>query len=383
MRFNVIKACALLVLVAVTIGLYLQHRQSNSYAPNFSLESLNPSFSDKAKVALFESEIIPQPTFLPAAHSSSFTMLPNGDLLAFWFAGTKEGNPDVKIWQALYHQGKWQMATPLLDPQMIGRANHRYVIKIGNPVIFRAKSGVLNLFVVSVSIGGWSGSALNHLQSLDNGHSWTLPERIVISPFFNISTLVRAAAVNLSDGGFYLPVYHEFIRKYPELLHFDSAGNFIEQIRISAKNHLLQPNIVPLSGQNAWAYFRNSALINESREMFAAFTANGGKSWGKPQATNLTNPDSSVVAANLGNGQLLMVYNPLDRNHLLLAISHDGLQWTPIYALENNLDKEFSYPSIQINGDIIDILYTNNRQNIKHVRFNRKWLNQEIKHANY
>ena len=243
MRLKLLKSLAIVALLAISLLVYLRGHQDAILAPDFRLDSVNSGLYPSSKQAKFESQLIPQPTFLPAAHSSSFTMLPNGDLLAFWFAGTKEGSPDVKIWQSVYHQGLWRLATAVLDPQMIAKANHRYVIKIGNPVIYRAQSGVLNLFVVSVSIGGWSGSTLNHLQSADDGLSWSQPERIVISPFFNISTLVRTSAVGLSDGGFYLPVYHEFIRKYPELLRFDADGNFIEQIRISAKNQMLQPSV--------------------------------------------------------------------------------------------------------------------------------------------
>lgn len=382
MRVKLFKMMAVLALLTFTILLYRDYAQLNLFEPRFRLESIG-YLGHAPDPAYFESQIIPQPAYLPAAHSSSFTMLPNNDLLAFWFAGTKEGQPDVKIWHSWYHAGKWLMATSLVDPQMIAKANHRYVIKVGNPVIYRAADGLLHLFVVSVSVGGWAGSALNHLTSADEGKTWSAPQRIIISPFFNISTLVRASAVSLSDGGFYLPVYHEFIRKYPELLRFNSAGKFVEQIRISAKNQMLQPSLVPISTTQAWAYLRNGSSNAESRPMFVAATFSGGKTWQTPVATNLTNPDSSVVVVNLGDGRLLMVYNPLKRSQLTLAISHDGLNWRPIYNLEDSLGKEFSYPAIQINGNNLDILYTNNRQNIKHVRFNRRWLNEVINHAKY
>ena len=330
---------------------------------------------------MFESQIIPQPSYLPAAHSSSFTMMPNGDLLAFWFAGTREGSPDVKIWSSTYHSGKWSMAHAVLDPSMIARANHRYVIKVGNPVIYRAQSGELHLFVVSVSVGGWSGSALNHLTSDDDGKTWSQPERIVISPFFNLSTLVRTSAVSLSDGGFYLPVYLELGRKYPELLRFNADGDFIEQIRITAKNRMIQPSIMPISSDSAWAYFRNSSTNLDDRELFAAKTLDGGKSWSKPEMTNLTNPDSSLEVVNLADGRYLMVYNQDNRSHLNLAISVNGLYWRKIYELENTAGDEFSYPSVHVNNGYIDVLYTNNRKTIKHVRFNREWLSEVIKHA--
>lgn len=377
------KVVGIIALFLVGFLLYQKRQHDMIAKPRFIIESTSPVRSMSSRALLFESAIIPQPLYLPAAHSSSFTMLANDDLLAFWFAGTKEGQPDVKIWHSTYHNGKWDMATSLVDPQMIAKANHRYVIKVGNPVIYRAANGVLHLFVVSVSIGGWSGSALNHLQSQDNGLHWTSPERIVISPFFNISTLVRTSAVGLSDGGFYLPVYHEFIRKYPELLRFDADGNFIQQIRITNKNKMLQPSLVPVGSLNAWTFFRNSANDSESRVLYTSQTTDGGMHWSDPEPTNLTNPDASIAAVSLNDGRMLMVYNDISRAHLWLAISYNGTEWHPIYQLEDKPGEEFSYPSIQVNGNLIDILYTNNRQNIKHVRFNRNWLNEEINHAKH
>lgn len=382
MGFKVIKAVAIIVLCAATASLYLKYEHSGLNNVKFKLEANVRYLNQAVKYPIFESQVIPQPSYLPAAHSSSFTVMPNGDLLAFWFAGTREGSPDVKIWSSTYHLGHWSMAQAMLDPSMIAKANHRYVIKVGNPVIYRAQNGALHLFVVSVSVGGWSGSTLNHLTSHDDGKTWSKPERIVISPFFNLSTLVRTSAVSLSDGGFYLPVYLELGRKYPELLRFNADGDFVEQTRITAKNRMIQPSVMPISSDSALAYFRNSSTNLDKRELFVSKTSNVGKSWSKPQATNFTNPDSSLEVVNLSDGRYLMVYNQENRSHLDLAISTDGLSWHKIYELENTFGDEFSYPSVHVNNHgYIDILYTNNRKNIKHVRFNREWLNEVIKYA--
>jgi predicted neuraminidase len=368
-KISTFIASALLLLV--TCLLFEEYQLLNLYDPRFRLDSIT-YVKPESSTLVFESQLIPQPQYVPAAHSSSFTVINRHQLLAFWFAGTKEGRPDVKIWYSVYKNGQWALARALVDPTMIAKANHRYVIKVGNPVIYRTETGVLHLFVVSVSVGGWSGSALNHLISTDSGVSWSEPQRIIISPFFNISTLVRTAAIGLSDGGFYLPVYHEFIRKYPELLRFNKEGRFVEQIRITAHNHLLQPSVLPLSSTDALVYFRNG----NGGPIYSAMSHNGGLSWSKPQDLKLNNPDSSLVVANLGDGRLLMVYNPWDRSKLSLATSNNGLEWKQIYDLESRPGFEFSYPSINLNDSFIDILYTYNRQAIKHVRFNRTWLNE-------
>ena len=38
---------------------------------------------------------------------------------------------------------------------------NRYIRKLGNPVVTRDAAGRIWLFYVSVSVGGWSGSAIN------------------------------------------------------------------------------------------------------------------------------------------------------------------------------------------------------------------------------
>ncbi len=374
-------AIAVLIIFAM---LLLQRVKSLSIStPHFAITHSYSYASESNYSELFESQLIPQPAGVPAAHSSSFVTLSNGDLLAFWFAGTKEGRPDVQIWMSRYHNGVWSQAKSVVNPSMVSRANNRYVVKLGNPVAYVDAHNVLHLFVVSVSMGGWSGSNLNHMISNDEGATWSEPDRIVVSPFFNVSTLVRTSPVGLSDGGFYLPVYHEFIRKYPELLRFDASGNFVNVIRITNKNRMLQPSVVPNNSTDAVAYLRNSTLGDTPKNIFAVFTHNGGLSWDKPIATNLFNHDSSVVGLNLQDGRFMMIYNQVTRGHLWLAISNDGLNWRPFYQLENSdlPSAEFSYPDAHISGDTIDITYTYNRKEIKHVRFNKKWLNHEANNA--
>lgn len=378
-KSQTLKIIAITALFITSWGLYKQYLLSDNNSYHFKINS-HTNISLENQSIIFESFIIPQESNIPAAHSSSFTNLPNGDIIAFWFAGTKEGNPDVKIWSSKFHNHQWDNPTPIVDSKMVSTSNHRYVVKIGNPVVYRADNGTLHLFVVSVSVGGWSGSTLNHLKSYDEGKTWSNPERIVNSPFFNISTLVRTSAVALSDGGFYLPVYHELIRKYPEILLFDKYGNFVKQIRISGNNHLLQPTILAINPQKAYAYFRNGS--SSPQAIVVSVTNDSGLSWAKLGKTNLTNQDSSIAVANLNDGRYLMVYNQLGRTQLDLAISTDGINWKPFYKIEDTPNREFSYPALHVYNDNIHLMYTDNRKHIKHVLFNREWINKVIKNVN-
>jgi predicted neuraminidase len=372
-KINLIFVVFLIILAAIIYYIYISPRPQ---PPSFIITT---SPKSKNNNIIFNTEIISQPDALKAAHSSSVVTLPNGDILAFWFAGSHEGNPDVKIWQSKFNGESWSLARPIVSPHLIAETTNRYTKKVGNPVAYLAANGKLHLFVVSVGIGGWSGSSLNHFISNDYGVTWTDGDKLILSPFLNISTLVRTNAVPLSDGGFYLPVYHELVRTYPELLRFNSSGNFIGETRLTNQNTLLQPALLPISSESAFAYMRNNQRIDQI--LYYQQTNNGGLNWSRPLPTNLTNPDSSLVVARIESNQFLMIHNIANRNKLALSYSTDGIKWNDFYLLENTQGEEFSYPSITMHDNLIDILYTWKRLKIKHVRFNQTWLEMHIKNG--
>jgi predicted neuraminidase len=74
---------------------------------------------------------------------------------------------------------------------------------------------------VAVSFGGWAASRLVVLESDDLGRSWDFDEALTTSPFMNISTLVKTPPIRYADGTVGLPVYHEMVGKFGELLRLD------------------------------------------------------------------------------------------------------------------------------------------------------------------
>lgn len=178
--------------------------------------------------------------------------------------------------------------------------------------------------VLCLGLPWWlAASSLNQIQSKDDGASWSAAKRLVTSPFLNISTLVRSRAVNLSDGGFYLPVYHELIYKFPEMLRFDKTGNLIDKQRMSSKH----PFVAARHGVQA-ADQRLISLLRDGngQNIHVQVSRNAGKDWSAPQPLPLVNRDSSVAVARLADGRLLLVYNDGDkgREQLVLAISADS-----------------------------------------------------------
>lgn len=364
------------ILLIVLFLIYSKSKSNIEYSKDVSFY-INDGYIDSNESIIFESSIIPQPKFLKVSHASSIEVLKNGDLIATWFAGSHEGKPDVRIWQSKFRNENWSYAYPIITRQTITDEDGRFTSKLGNPVIYLDDNNKLHLFLVSVGlIGGWSGSSLNHFISVNNGNSWEFNGKLYLSPFANISSLDRAKAVPLANGGFYLPIYHEMIRKYPEVLHFDNNANFISQIRLTANNNLIQPAILPISSKVAFAYLRNSN--NKDNTLYYQITNDGGLTWSNLLPTNLKNQDSSIVVDRVKESEYLMVHNEEGRNQLYLSWSNDGIKWKNIYLIESNLGDEYSYPTIQVKNGLIDITYTYNRQGIKHLRINLNWLYKQI-----
>ena len=342
--------------VVIIIGCLIVYFQSRPSKPQFYIpqkEKITPETKSKP---LFQSNFIPQPTYLKESYSPALTSMLNGDLLCFFYAGSSEGAPDVNIYQTRYHDGKWSEPKVTVTPQMLSNDTRQYIRKIGNPAVYRAKDNKLHLFVVSVTLGGWAGSKINHLISTDEGETWQSAINLKLSPFINISNACRTNPVGLEDGGFYLPIYYEMIRCYPEILRFDKDGNFVEKIRLNDHNELIQPAIVPTSNTDAYAYFRNKGDTDQITYMQT--TSDGGYTWETLEKTNLEGPDSSLVAARLNKNLYIMICNVGDRSKIVLMVSKDGTNWSQTMLFDELKDKTFAYPAICVNGDMVDIVYS-------------------------
>src|SRR5262249_39394169 len=154
------------------------------------------------------SQLIPNAS-APSVHSATAIELSDGTLRAFWYGGTREGASDVAIYTSAYSGGAWTPESVIVRREQAQRQLQRYLRKLGNPVAGRDPRGRVWLFYVSVSVGGWAGSSINAIVSDDEGKTWSAPRRLITSPFFNISTLVKGPLVQLADGTIALPVYHE------------------------------------------------------------------------------------------------------------------------------------------------------------------------------
>jgi predicted neuraminidase len=331
----------------------------------------------------YQAQLLPNDS-TQSVHSATAIELSDGRLRAFWYGGTREGAADVAIYTSTYspRTGVWDRERALVSREFLQRNLRRYIRKLGNPVAGRDPAGRVWLFFVSVSVGGWAGSALNAMVSADEGETWSPPRRLITSPFLNISTLVKGPLVQLSDGTIALPVYHEFLGKFGELLRVDGDGRVIGKTRLSWGMSSLQPVIVPRSETEAVGFMRYAG--ERPARILMIRTTDGGASWSEPVKTALPNPNAAVAGVLLAGGPVLLAFNNAEeeREDLSLALSADfGNSWRVVRRVEGGSlaprapVPEYSYPwMMQDRSGDVHLLYTWGRSRIKHAVFNRAWL---------
>lgn len=320
-------------------------------------------------------------------HVGSICELSQGRLAAAWYGGTREGARDVSIFFSAKGPGdpvSWSRPEKVLDRVSASKELCRYVKKVGNPLLFSGPGERLWLVYVTIAVGGWSGSSLNVTWSDDSGATWSKSRRLTLSPFFNISELVRNRPLPLSSGGFAVPIYHECLGYFPEILWLQPGlkGTDIhfKKSRMTGGQSFMQPSVVAFGPSEAIAFYRSRS---HEKTIGAAVTTDAGATWSEPEPLSLPNPDAGLDALLLSDQRILLAFNdsPVNRETLSLAVSHDrGVHWTRIAILESAPGSEFSYPyMIRTQDGRIHLVYTWDRKRIRHLVFNEAWIEAQIK----
>jgi arylsulfatase A-like enzyme/predicted neuraminidase len=311
----------------------------------------------------------------PQCHSSTIVEATDGNLVTAWFGGTIERHIDNSIWVSRRLHGKWSDPIAVVDGSEGEQSDHR----TGNPVLFQPRNGPLMLFYKVVPTDNsrasqWWGMLTT---SPDGGRSWAKPWRLgtdaALGSRPHLIGPVKNSPIQLPDGTIICPssTEHEGWRVHFELTRdFGRTWQVIGPINDASRFNAIQPSILR-HGKDRWQVLCRSreGVIAESR------SADGGRTWGPFNATELPNPNSGTAAVTLKDGRHLLVYNhtvrggnfPSGRNLLNVAISTDGNSWRPALTLER-AKSEFSYPFvIQSSEGRVHLTYTYRRDTIKHV----------------
>ncbi len=301
----------------------------------------------------------------PECHASTIAETPVG-LVAAWFGGTKERNPDVCIWVSRQVEGKWMPSVEVAN----GIQNDTLRYPSWNPVLYQVPGGELLLFYkIGPSPSKWWGMLI---RSNDNGKTWGKPEKLpegYIGP-------VKNKPVLLKDGMLICPSSTEGEEGWR--VHFECTRDWgktwtkIGPINDGKTFGVIQPSVLTYPDGSVQILCRS-----RNRVVVEARSADGGKTWSPMKATSLPNNNSGTDAVTLADGRQLLVYNHVlppgkevkgARTPLNVAISNDGNTWYAALILEDSPIGQYSYPAvIQTSDGMVHFVYTWRRERIKHV----------------
>ena len=311
----------------------------------------------------------------PQCHASTIVETPSG-LVAAFFAGTHEKNPDVGIRVSRLVNGQWTWPEEVAN----GVVNETLRHPTWNPVLFQPKDGPLLLFYKSgPDPRTWWGMLTT---SEDDGKTWSKPVKLgTDKKIGHLLGPVKNKPIQLEDGSILCPSSTEYKKENGDvdwMVHFELTKDLgktwevIGPINDGATFDAIQPSIL------TYADNKMQVLCRTRQEVISqSWSHDGGKTWGEMMATSLPNPNSGTDAVTLSDSRQLLVYNhttregdePKGRNMLNLAISTDGVEWTSVMTLENEpAEAGYSYPAIiQTSDGLVHITYTYLRQSVKHV----------------
>lgn len=417
-------------LVLGAIGfVFLTHTSTS--AERFALDSrlldLNALESNTPESSILEPAYFTIQNFEKSAHASAIIALDRmwhqdsmnaqdtRAFMALYFAGSREGARDVGIYQSFFtlgektHEqrilGRWSTPRKILTPDQLSRLSGKFISKLGNPISFIDALGRVHVFVVGVSLGGWATSRIYWLLFDENLENLHFKQELALSPFANLSHLVRVPAMRLESGGFVLPVYHELARKYPLLLHFSSAPTR-ESISLplpppnrvlARKDHSkLQPSFIALSPTQSLGVYRNYI----PSPMLVSVCDGIDPMRCTTSASNLINNGSSSVLFAIED-RVFLLHNHKGREELWIyaLTTPSGLdssarnpnetarawesgeiaEFVPIMLLDSVESSEVSYPSLDQSAQYLHIAYTYKRAHIKTALLSRAQLYAKAK----
>jgi alpha-L-rhamnosidase len=321
----------------------------------------------------------------PECHSASIVETKKGDLVATYFGGTKERNPDVCIWVSRKPKGAKDWTKPQLVADGVGIINGNQLSSepgqreaCWNPVLFETPKGELQLyFKIGPNVAGWKGWRVT---SKDGGKTWSNREKLpddIYGPIKNKPVLVGNRLIApTSDERNGWKVYFELS---------DDMGKTWRRtafVEADAGVKAIQPSIIQLPDGRLEALCRT-----RSRHIGVTYSSDNGETWSKLQLIDTPNNNSGIDAVTLSEelrvgtsaekGTYAMVCNdwPIEpdkekgaRTPLSVLRSTDGTNWQQWITLEDSPISQYSYPSvIQSRDGHIHVVYTWRRQRIKHV----------------
>lgn len=407
---------------------YLRSEGNNSYWSvgsgkyTFNID-VDPALGNN-RAGILTDQFLYETASFPECHGSTILELDNGDLVASFFGGTKEKNPDCVIWVCRKPKGATEWTAPEIAADGVFNLNDPNIAKAGlsginaettpaskgpvgphfdgdmensrrkacwNPVLFRIPGSdeIMLFYKIGSSVGDWTGWVV---KSNDGGKTWSkrepLPDGIlgpiknkpeyingrIIAPSSREGKGWRAWIEYSDDGGKTWSSTGEL----PTDSTFRSDRDYIEPI------YAIQPSILKLKDGRLQILCRT-----RNSKIATSYSSDNGTTWTPITLIDMPNNNSGTDAVTLDDGTHVLIYNDFAtipgtpkgvRNPLCVAVSEDGTNWTNVLTLEDSPVSQYSYPSIiQGKDGKLHAVYTWRRQRIKYSEIDPKQLENTAK----
>ncbi|AJD46275.1 exo-alpha-sialidase [Rhizobium sp. SEMIA 4085] len=244
-------------------------------------------------------------------HASFLHLAVDGSLICAWFGGTLEGKSDISIFASVLAAGSDRWGEPQrlsFDPDHSEQ----------NPVLFAAPGGGLFLFHTSQPSGNQDECRIRMAEVTRDASDQTKltagEGRYLDLPR---GCFVRAPLTIRDDGAWLLPIFRCIQRPDQKWngSHDHAAVGVSEDggktWRLEDLEHSIGcVHMSPVSigdGKFAAVFRRRQADF-----VYRTESADGGRTWSVPQATDVPNNNSSIAAIRLKDGRIAMICNPIN-----------------------------------------------------------------------
>ncbi|MDE6693644.1 MAG: exo-alpha-sialidase, partial [Muribaculaceae bacterium] len=394
---------------------YLRTDGDNSYwavgSGSYNLDIyVEPSLGTNRKGILVD-EFLYESTSFPECHGATILELENGDLVASFFGGTKERNPDCVIWVCrkpkgasewtapeIAADGVFDLSDPLIavaglsginaetTPATAGPIGPTFKGDIANarrkacwnPVLFQVPGSdeILLYYKIGSSVGDWTGWVT---RSKDGGRTWSdreaLPEGI-LGPIKNKPEYINGRILSPSsregDGWrAWIEISDDNGKTWRSTGPLPTDSALRSDRDTPEPIYAIQPSIL----KHADGRLQIICRTRNSR-LATSWSSDNGDTWTPLTLMDMPNNNSGTDAVTLNDGRHVLIYNDFAtlpgtpkgvRTPLCVAVSDDGLNWTNIITLEDSPVSQYSYPSIiQGRDGKLHAVDTGRRQRVKH-----------------
>lgn len=318
------------------------------------------------KVLCNEHIFVPEKYF-PQCHASTLVKLNNGDILAAWFGGPYEDHVDVAIWFSRRKDECWTEPVKVADEEGD---------PCWNPVLFQDACGKIHLFYkVGINPRNWYTMLIT---SDDSGYSWSVPQELIPGDIGGRGP-VKNKAIILSDGTWLAPASIETDTSWDAFADIsrDNGKTWVKSGMVPLDHEKLQgKGIIQPTLWESEPGMVHMLLRSSEGFIFRSDSTDFGNTWSDARITDTPNNNSGIDVAQLEDGKLVLVYNPIKgnwgaRTPVVCSISADnGRTWRESFILDHNenpvdkIDGEFSYPAIISEGNRVYIAYTWKRKTV-------------------